>query len=96
MVPIISIGYKTTYLFLFLKTKSSLDPKGFVIGRYTPWYVPTFQTIAPLRTLKSRNLKIFMTCLHIIPCCHEDIHIAAILNLEHVWSTLWVYGSWMQ
>ncbi len=69
MVPIISIGYKTTYLFFSLKTKSSPDPKGFVICQCTPWYVPTSQTIAPLRIFGCKNLNTFMTCLHISPCC---------------------------
>jgi len=44
-VPIILIGYKTTSLFLSLKTKSSPNPKRFVIGWCGPWDVPTFQTL---------------------------------------------------
>jgi hypothetical protein len=45
MVPIISIGCKTTSLFCFLKTKPSRDHEGFVIGWCTPWYVPTSWTL---------------------------------------------------
>jgi len=44
-VPIILIGYKTTFLFLSLKTNSSPDPKRFVIGWCGPWDVPTSQTL---------------------------------------------------
>jgi hypothetical protein len=63
MVPIISIDYKTTSLFCFSKMKPSCDPKRFVIGWCTPWYVPTSQTIAPSWTSRCKTLNIFMICL---------------------------------